>query len=92
MPHIFTNTKYAAMLYVYSFCDGSANAAVEEYRQRFPMHRTPDRRFFSKVFNILHKCGTLPTAHVSSEQARQQHLEELESMLEMAQRSPTTSM
>jgi len=85
MPHIFTNTEYAAMLYVYSFCDGSANAAVEEYRQRFPMHRTPDQRAFSKVFNTLHKCGTLPTAHDSSEQVRQQHVEEQESILEMVQ-------
>jgi hypothetical protein len=32
MLHIFTNAKYAYMLYVYGFCDGSASAAVEEYR------------------------------------------------------------
>jgi len=80
------------MLFVYSFSDCSGNAAVEEYSQRFPMHRTPDRRVLSKVFNTLHECGTLPSAHVSSEQARQQHVEEWESILEMVQRSPTTSM
>jgi len=79
------------MLYVYGFCDCSANAAVEEYHQRFPMRRTPDRRSFSKVLNTSHECGTLPTAHVSSEQARQ-HVQEQESILEMIQRSPTTSM
>jgi hypothetical protein len=33
MPHVFTNVKYADMLYVYGFCDGSATAAVEEYRR-----------------------------------------------------------
>jgi hypothetical protein len=27
------------MFYVYGFCDGSATAAVEEYRRRFPMRR-----------------------------------------------------
>ena len=35
MPHIFTNAEYADMLYVYVFCDGSATAAVEEYRRSF---------------------------------------------------------
>ena len=38
---------------------------------------------FSKVFNTLRDCGTLPTAHVSSEQARQQHVNEQENTLEM---------
>ena len=33
MPHIFTNAEYIDMLYVYGFCDGSATAAVEEYRR-----------------------------------------------------------
>jgi uncharacterized membrane protein len=39
MLHIFTYAEYASMLYVYGFCDGSATAAVEEYRRRFPMCR-----------------------------------------------------
>jgi hypothetical protein len=60
------------MLYVYSFCDCSANSAVEEYCQQFPTHGTPDRRVFSKMFNTLHECGTLPSTHVLSEQACQQ--------------------
>jgi hypothetical protein len=75
MPHIFTNAKHADMLYVYGFCDGSATAAAEEYRRRFPTHRMPNCRVFSKLFNTLHERGTLPTAHVSSERARQ-HVEE----------------
>ena len=45
---------------------------------------------FSKVFNTLHECGTLPSAHVSSERARQ-HVEEQENILEMVKHSPTTS-
>jgi hypothetical protein len=60
MPHIFTNAKYADMLYFYGFCNGSATVAVEEYRRRFPMHRIPDCWVFSKVFNTLRECGTLP--------------------------------
>jgi len=91
MPHIFTNAEYADMLYVYGFCDGSAITAVEECRQRSPMSRIPDRRVFSEVFNTLRECGTFPTSHVASERALQQHVEEQENILEMVQRSPTTS-
>jgi len=75
MPHIFTNAKYADMIYVYGFCDGSATAAVEEYRRRFPTRRFPYRKVFYKVFNTLRKCGMLPSAHVSSERARKQNME-----------------
>jgi hypothetical protein len=34
-------------------------------------------------FNKLHERGTLPSAHVSSERAHQQHVEEQENILEM---------
>jgi len=43
------------------------------------------------VFNTLRECGTLPSAHVSSEGARKQNMEEQENILDMVQRSPTTS-
>ena len=46
---------------------------------------------FYKVFNTLRECGTLPSAHVSSERARKQNMEEQENILDMVQRSPTTS-
>jgi hypothetical protein len=78
------------MLYVYGFCDGSATAAVEEYRRRFPVRRIPDRRLFSNVCNTLRECCMLPSARVSSEWARQ-HVEEEENILGMVQRSPATS-
>jgi len=74
-------------MYVYGFCDGSATAAVEEYRRRFPMRRIPDRRVFYKVCNTLRECGTHPSAHVSSERARKQTMEEEENILDMVQRS-----
>jgi len=88
MPHIFTNAEYAD---IYGFCDGSATAAVEEYRRELPMSKIPDRRVFYKVFNTLRECGTLPSAHVSSERARKQNMEEQENILDMVQRSSTTS-
>jgi hypothetical protein len=61
MLHIFTNAEYADMLYVYGFYDGSATAAVAEYRRRFPVRRIPYRRVFSEVFNTLHQSSTLPS-------------------------------
>ena len=91
MLHIFTNAKYAYMLYVDGFYNGSATVAVEEHRRRFPMCRIPDRRVFPKMFNTLRECGTFPIAHVSSEQACKQNIEEQENNFDMVQRSPTTS-
>ena len=91
MLHIFTNAEYVAdMLYIYSFCGGSPPAAVEECSLQFPIHRIPDCRVFSKVFNTLRECGMLPSAHVSSEQAHQQHVEEQENILQRVQHSSTT--
>ena len=83
MPHIFRNAEYADMMYAYGFCDGSVSAAVEEYRRWFPMRRIPDRWLFYKVFNTLGVCGTLPSAHVSSERARKQNMEGQENILDM---------
>jgi hypothetical protein len=81
MLHIFTDAEYADMIYVYGFCDGNATAAVEEYCRRFPVHRIPDRRVFSKEINTLREGGTLPSAHVSSEQACQQRVEDRRTFL-----------
>jgi hypothetical protein len=86
MLHIFTNAEYADMLYVYVFCNGSATTAVEDCCRRFHMQRIPDRRVFSKVFNILHE-----RAHVSSERARQQYMGNGKIFFEKAERSPATS-
>jgi hypothetical protein len=91
VPHIVTSTEYADMLYVYAFCDGSATAAVEEYWQRFSMHKIRAHRVFYKVFNTLCERGKLPSAHVSSEWARQQHVQQQDNILDLVQRSPTTS-
>jgi len=91
MPHIFTHDEYSDIMDVYGFCDGSATAAVEEYRRRFPMRRIPERRVFYKVLNTLRECGTLPSDRVLSERAHKQDMEEQENILDMVQRSPTNS-
>ena len=43
MPRTFTHEEYADMVYVYGYCNGNANAAVDEYRRRYPLQRTPNR-------------------------------------------------
>jgi len=56
-------------------CNGTALLALELY----------------KVFSTLREGGTLPSADVSSERERTQNMEEQENILDMVQRSPTTS-
>ena len=79
------------MVYVHGYCNGSANAAVDEYRRRYPLRRTPNRAVFTNVFRVLRERGALPSAYVSSERRSIQTDEEQEEIVSMAQRSPTTS-
>jgi hypothetical protein len=65
-----------------------ASAAVEEYFLWFPVRRIPDHRLFSKLFNTLLESGMLLSAHVTSERAYQQHVEEQENILDIVQHSP----
>jgi uncharacterized metal-binding protein len=48
MPHTFTHKEYADM--VYGYCYGSANIAVDEYRRRYLLRRTPNRAFLQTCF------------------------------------------
>ena len=65
MPRKFTHEEYADMIFVYGYYNGNANAAVDEYRRRYPLRRTPNRAVFTSVFCALRECGTLPSVHVS---------------------------
>ena len=85
MPRTFTYEEYG-------YCNGNANAAVDEYRRRYPLRRTPNRAVFTNVFCALRECGTLPSVHVSSERRLIQTVEEQEEIVSMVQRSPTTSI
>jgi len=57
MPHTFTHREYADMIFVYGFCNGSAMRAVDEYRQRFPNRRVPNRKVFQKLFAKVQETG-----------------------------------
>jgi len=91
MPRTFTHEEYADMVYVYGYCNGNATAAVDEYRRRYPLRRTPNRAVFTNMFCALRECGTLPSVHVSTERRSIQTVEEQEEIVSMVQWSPTTS-
>jgi hypothetical protein len=40
IPFVFSYVEYCDMHFVYGFCDGNTQAAVEEYQRRFPDRRT----------------------------------------------------
>jgi len=79
------------MVFVYGFCNENVRAACREYSLRFPNRRVPDSRVFASVYNKLHKNGALPSRHISSERANEQNVDEIESILQSVERSPTTS-
>ena len=90
MPHVFTHAEYADMVFVYGFCNGNAFAACRKYSLRFPNHRVTDSKVFASVYNKLRETGALPSSHMSSERANEQNMDEVESILQSVERSPTT--
>lgn len=54
----FSHQELADMHFIYGFCNGSALAAVREYRRRFPHRRIPERRIFVKVHRNLVENGS----------------------------------
>ena len=79
------------MHFVYGFCVGNANAAVEEYRRRYPERRIPSRGVFTRGHQTLRDNGCLPRIAVQSEREMVQMLNTRENILEMVQRSPRLS-
>lgn len=57
MPRTFTNLEYADMHFIYGFCDGSAQAAADEYHRRFPNRRIPSRQVFIDVHRRFRLFG-----------------------------------
>jgi len=91
IPHVVTHAEYADMVFVYGFCNGNALAACREYSLGFPNCRVPDSRVFASVYNKLRETGALPSSHISSKGANEQNVDEVESIIKSAERSPTTS-
>ena len=91
MPLVFSHVEYCDMHLMYGFCSGSARAAVEEYRRRFPNRRIPSRSVFTRVHQILRETGCLPSVAVQSEREVVRTINTRENILEMVQRSPQLS-
>ena len=91
MPHIFTHAEYADMLFVYGFCNGNALATCRECSLWFHNRKVPDSRVFASAYNKLHETGALPSSHITSECANKQNVDEVESILQSAEHSPTTN-
>lgn len=56
MP-LFSSVEYADMHFIYGFCDGSAAAAVREYRRRYPDRRQPSGRVFVNIHRHFREFG-----------------------------------
>jgi hypothetical protein len=69
--------------FLYGFFDGNANAAVEEYRRRYPEKRIPSRDVFTRVHQTLRDNGCLPSVAMQSEREMVQTLNTRENILEM---------
>ena len=65
MPFLFSQAEYCDMHFVYGFCNGSAQAAVEEHRRRFPERRIPSSRVFTRIDQTLRDSGCLPYEDIS---------------------------
>ena len=89
MPYSYSNYEYADMVFVYGFCNGSANAAVEEYRRRYPNRKCPNVRTFYQVFQHLRDKGRFPGIGGTAERTREHG--EVRQIVHAAQHSPHIS-
>ena len=91
MPFLFSHIEYCDMHYLYGYCDGNANAAVNEYRRRYPERRIPSKRVFVRVEQSLRDNGCLPSFVLHSEREMVRTTKTREKILDMVQRSPRLS-
>jgi hypothetical protein len=77
--------------YFLRVCNGNTLAACREYNLWFPKRRVPDSRVSASVYSKLRETGALPRRHIYSECASEENVDEVESILQSAERSPTSS-
>ena len=88
MPFTYSNVEYADMVFVYGLCNGSAEAAVQEYKRRYPTRRSPGARVFYSTFQHLRDSGTFPGIRATAERLDQ---EQPQPILNAVQQSPGIS-
>jgi len=77
--------------FVYGVCNDDATDVLEEYRQRYPRRRIPDRHGFTRVHQFLGRKGSFPSVNRSAKPQAQRSVEEKENVIDMLQRSPRTT-
>ena len=93
MPFTYSNREYADMVFVYGFCNGSANAARAEYQRKYPNRRCPSVRVFYSVFQHLHDNGTFPGIRGTAERVVDRRGDrEARVIVEAVQQSPGISV
>lgn len=88
MPREFSNEEYADIVFIYGFCNGSAEAAKNEYHLRFPLRRCPNAKTFSRVFHHLKENGQFPNRS-KSERPTNERIRQ--GVLESVEEDPSTS-
>jgi len=91
MAFTFSVAEYADMIFVYGFCDGNSVQAVAEYQQRFPNHRIPTRRVFTRVYQTLGDTSTLPGIRIATKRDVNEGVDEEEGIVQMVESSPHAS-
>jgi hypothetical protein len=76
------------MHFVYGICDGSAQAAMQEYRRHFPDWRISSKGMFLHVHHVMHESGSLPSVCVKSKKEVVPDINICKNILEMVQKSP----
>lgn len=78
------------MHFVFGYCNGSAKAASNEYRRRYPNRNVPNPRVFSDLHNRLKETGSVSKRKREGFDGIDVHTEE--NILEAVQLSPGTSV
>ena len=86
----YTNEEYADIHFIYGFCNGNTRLAADEYRRRYPDRKHPGREVFLRVHQRLRDTGSFYTG--KRNRAVHHDDEQEEAVLEIVERSPTTSV
>ena len=90
IPFTYSNVEYADMVFIYGLCNGSAGAAVQEYKRKCPNRRSPSARVFYSIFQHLCNNGTFPGRPIRATAERMDHRQTLQ-ILDSVQHSPGIS-
>ncbi|PSN51672.1 hypothetical protein C0J52_09601 [Blattella germanica] len=69
MPFKFENAEYADMVFVLGNTNCNANAAVDEYRRRYPNRMMPIPLTFRTTYQTLRERRCLPSYSINYERA-----------------------